>query len=75
MCLTGYWLMVDYKTAWYESNNNNNNNNNDDDQTEFFSFTVYCWFVDVRELVELDDVMEAADLQLGPNGGLVFCME
>ena len=31
--------------------------------------------VDVRELVELEDVMEAEDLRLGPNGGLVFCME
>lgn len=30
---------------------------------------------DIRELVELDDVMEAEDLRLGPNGGLVFCME
>ena len=32
-------------------------------------------FKDVRELVELEDVMEAEDLRLGPNGGLVFCME
>ena len=31
--------------------------------------------IDVRELVELEDVMEAEDLKLGPNGGLVFCME
>ena len=39
------------------------------------SFLVYCGFIDVRELVELEDVMEAEDLKLGPNGGLVFCME
>ena len=31
--------------------------------------------IDVRELVELADVMEAEDMKLGPNGGLVFCME
>lgn len=30
---------------------------------------------DIRELVELDDVMEAEDLKLGPNGGLIFCLE
>jgi len=28
---------------------------------------------DVRELISLEDVME--ELELGPNGGLVFCME
>ena len=43
--------------------------------TKLNYFLLCCWFADVRELVELDDVMEAADLQLGPNGGLVFCME
>ncbi|KAF2355836.1 GPN-loop GTPase [Trinorchestia longiramus] len=30
---------------------------------------------DVRELVEVDDVMEAEDINYGPNGGLIFCME
>jgi len=30
-------------------------------------------FADVRELISLDDVME--ELGLGPNGGLVYCME
>ena len=35
----------------------------------------YNLFKDVRELVELEDVMEAEDLRLGPNGGLLFCME
>eukprot|EP00897_Mesotaenium_endlicherianum_P002675 jgi/Mesen1/2435/ME000157S01569 len=29
--------------------------------------------IDIRELVSLDDVME--ELKLGPNGGLVYCME
>ncbi|XP_067032314.1 GPN-loop GTPase 3-like isoform X2 [Acropora muricata] len=43
-----------------------------DPAAEQFGYPVLA---DVRELVELDDVMEAADLQLGPNGGLVFCME
>jgi GTPase SAR1 family protein len=28
---------------------------------------------DIRELISVDDVME--EMELGPNGGLVFCME
>ena len=28
---------------------------------------------DIRELINLDDVME--ELGLGPNGGLMYCME
>ena len=28
---------------------------------------------DIRDLVSLEDVME--ELELGPNGGLVYCME
>ena len=31
--------------------------------------------VDIRELISIEDVMEDEDLRLGPNGGLVFCME
>ena len=30
---------------------------------------------DIRELVQVDDVMEDEDLKLVPNGGLIFCME
>lgn len=30
---------------------------------------------DIRELIEVDDVMEDDSLRFGPNGGLVFCME
>ena len=30
---------------------------------------------DVRELIAIEDVMEDEDLKLGPNGGLVFCLE
>ncbi|NWH16474.1 GPN3 GTPase, partial [Grus americana] len=30
---------------------------------------------DIRELIEVDDVMEDESLRFGPNGGLVFCME
>lgn len=30
---------------------------------------------DVRDLISIDDVMEDEDLHLGPNGGLVFCLE
>ncbi|EUB64616.1 GPN-loop GTPase [Echinococcus granulosus] len=33
----------------------------------------YSCEVDLRDLITLDDVMEA--LQLGPNGGLLYCME
>ena len=29
--------------------------------------------VDIRELISLEDVME--ELELGPNGGLIYCME
>ncbi|XP_014609929.1 PREDICTED: GPN-loop GTPase 3 [Polistes canadensis] len=32
-------------------------------------------FIDIRELIELDDAMEDEELRYGPNGGLVFCME
>lgn len=31
--------------------------------------------IDVRDLIQLDDVMQADDMDFGPNGGLVFCME
>jgi len=43
-----------------------------DPAAEEFNYPVS---VDIRELVQVDDVMEAEDLRLGPNGGLVFCME
>merc|ERR1712137_1499838 len=33
----------------------------------------YTPSVDIRELISLEDVME--ELQLGPNGGLIYCME
>uniref|UniRef100_A0A914WR81 GPN-loop GTPase 3 n=1 Tax=Plectus sambesii TaxID=2011161 RepID=A0A914WR81_9BILA len=35
----------------------------------------YNCAADVRDLICLDDVMEDEDLHLGPNGGLVYCME
>lgn len=31
--------------------------------------------LDIRELIQVDDVMEDPSLRFGPNGGLVFCME
>lgn len=34
-----------------------------------------CVLTDIRELIEVDDVMEDESLRFGPNGGLVFCME
>uniref|UniRef100_A0A672NET6 GPN-loop GTPase 3 n=1 Tax=Sinocyclocheilus grahami TaxID=75366 RepID=A0A672NET6_SINGR len=30
---------------------------------------------DIRELIQVDDVMEDDSLRFGPNGGLIFCME
>jgi hypothetical protein len=30
---------------------------------------------DIRDLVQLEDVMEDEELKLGPNGGLIFCFE
>lgn len=45
---------------------------NIDPAAEEFKYPVTA---DVRELIGIDDVMEAEDLKLGPNGGLVFCME
>uniref|UniRef100_A0A5S6QX65 GPN-loop GTPase 3 n=1 Tax=Trichuris muris TaxID=70415 RepID=A0A5S6QX65_TRIMR len=35
----------------------------------------YNCYADVRQLICLDDVVGDKDLCLGPNGGLVFCME
>lgn len=35
----------------------------------------YNPIVDVRDLISLTDVMEDPDLKLGPNGGLIYCME
>jgi len=35
----------------------------------------YDCAVDVRELISIEDVMEDEELKLGPNGGLVYCME
>uniref|UniRef100_A0A8D0L858 GPN-loop GTPase 3 n=1 Tax=Sphenodon punctatus TaxID=8508 RepID=A0A8D0L858_SPHPU len=35
----------------------------------------YPFMADIRELIEVDDVMEDDYLRFGPNGGLVFCME
>uniref|UniRef100_A0A672NH93 GPN-loop GTPase 3 n=1 Tax=Sinocyclocheilus grahami TaxID=75366 RepID=A0A672NH93_SINGR len=29
----------------------------------------------IRELIQVDDVMEDDSLRFGPNGGLIFCME
>nr|XP_020745680.1 GPN-loop GTPase 3 isoform X2 [Odocoileus virginianus texanus] len=43
-----------------------------DPAAEHFNYSVMA---DIRELIEVDDVMEDNTLQFGPNGGLVFCME
>ncbi|KAJ7519667.1 hypothetical protein O6H91_20G049700 [Diphasiastrum complanatum] len=41
-----------------------------DPAAEHFEYTVAA---DIRELISLEDVMD--ELNLGPNGGLVYCME
>lgn len=33
----------------------------------------YTCDIDIKDLITLDDAME--EMELGPNGGLVFCME
>ena len=37
--------------------------------------SIICMHSDIRDLISIDDVMEDEDLKLGPNGGLVFCLE
>ena len=43
-----------------------------DPAAEHFDYPVLA---DVRELINVSDAMQDEDLRLGPNGGLVFCME
>uniref|UniRef100_A0A8D0E7P8 GPN-loop GTPase 3 n=2 Tax=Salvator merianae TaxID=96440 RepID=A0A8D0E7P8_SALMN len=43
-----------------------------DPAAEHFDYDVMA---DIRELIEVADVMEDDSLRFGPNGGLVFCME
>ncbi|XP_051956209.1 GPN-loop GTPase 3-like [Xyrauchen texanus] len=43
-----------------------------DPAAEHFEYSVMA---DIRELIQVDDVMEDESLRFGPNGGLVFCME
>ena len=43
-----------------------------DPAAEFFAYSPE---VDIRELISIEDVMEDEELRLGPNGGLIFCME
>eukprot|EP00057_Strongylocentrotus_purpuratus_P032635 XP_788313.2 PREDICTED: GPN-loop GTPase 3 [Strongylocentrotus purpuratus] len=43
-----------------------------DPAAEFFDYQAVA---DIRELIEVGDVMEDDSLHLGPNGGLIYCME
>jgi hypothetical protein len=43
-----------------------------DPAAEFFEYPVTA---DIRDLIQVDDVMDDKTLHFGPNGGLVFCME
>lgn len=45
---------------------------NCDPAAEHFSYEVST---DIRDIIELEDVMNDDELHLGPNGGLIFCME
>lgn len=31
------------------------------------------WDIDIKDLIQLEDVMD--EMKLGPNGGLLFCMD
>jgi nitrogen-specific signal transduction histidine kinase len=43
-----------------------------DPAAEYFEYPLTA---DIRDLIQLDDVMEDDTLHFGPNGGLLFCME
>ena len=43
-----------------------------DPAAEYFEYPVTA---DIRDLIQVDDVMDDETLHFGPNGGLVFCME
>ena len=43
-----------------------------DPAAEYFDYQPY---IDIRDLIQLDDAMEDEELHYGPNGGLVFCIE
>ena len=43
-----------------------------DPAAEFFEYPLTA---DIRDLIQVDDVMDDEALHFGPNGGLVFCME
>ena len=35
----------------------------------------YMPVADIRDLIHVDDAMEDEEMNYGPNGGLIFCME
>ncbi|VDM17006.1 unnamed protein product [Hydatigera taeniaeformis] len=43
-----------------------------DPAAEYFEYTPSA---DIRDLIQVDDTMQDDELNLGPNGGLIFCME
>jgi hypothetical protein len=43
------------------------------DLVDWGRWVLFCLVADIRELINLDDVME--ELGLGPNGALMYCME
>ncbi|TPP64146.1 Ribosomal RNA methyltransferase [Fasciola gigantica] len=43
-----------------------------DPAAEYFEYNPLA---DIRDLIHVDDVMQDESIHLGPNGGLIFCME
>ena len=43
-----------------------------DPAAEYFEYPLTA---DIRDLIQLDDVMDDDTLHFGPNGGLLYCME
>lgn len=43
-----------------------------DPANDFFPYQAVA---DIKELISLEDVMDDEELALGPNGGLIYCME
>ena len=69
---SGKSTYCDYLSKYCEEMNRSVKLVNLDPAAEFFKYPVTA---DVRDLIQLDDVMDDESLSFGPNGGLVFCLE
>ena len=43
-----------------------------DPAAEYFDYEP---LIDIRDLIKIDEVMDDIELSLGPNGGLIYCIE